>query len=235
MDPELSWEAHISSIINRCFGILIGLMHARHIIPLAVLPRIVDALVLSHVRYCASVYGSASRTNIAKIQRVFNFSARVISGRRKYDHISDVIDDLAWLSAPDYISNWSLFDAWHPLFRKAWFVAVLAFIQSWARMPRHETIPSASLTTCQEQSWKAALCVPSRWIIQPNGDHQRSLQLDYARVQGQNAGCFACPTRIVYISLASGTVSVSVFLCHRFYHALVFLSVFFFNMYWRWS
>ena len=108
MDPELSWEAHISSIINRCFGILIGLMHARHIIPLAVLPRIVDALVLSHVRYCASVYGSASRTNIAKIQRVFNFSARVISGRRKYDHISDVIDDLAWLSAPDYISYFDL-------------------------------------------------------------------------------------------------------------------------------
>ena len=125
-----------------------------------------------------------------------------------------------------YFKLWSLFDAWHPLFRKAWFVAVLAFIQSWARMPRHETIPSASLTTCQEQSRKAALCVPSRWIIQPNGDHQRSLQLDYARVQGQNAGCFACPTRLVYISLASGTVSV--FLCHRFYHALVFLPVFFF-------
>ena len=63
MDPNLSWEAHIDHIINRCFGILIGLMHIRHFIPLNVLPRVVDALVLSHVRYCAPVYGSANRTN----------------------------------------------------------------------------------------------------------------------------------------------------------------------------
>lgn len=43
IDPELSWEAHISSIINRYFGILIGLMHIRQFIPLAVLLRIVGA------------------------------------------------------------------------------------------------------------------------------------------------------------------------------------------------
>ena len=35
---------------------------------------------------------------------VFNFSARVISGRRKYDHISDVLDGLAWLRAPEVIT-----------------------------------------------------------------------------------------------------------------------------------
>ena len=52
MDPELSWEPHIDTVIKHCFGILIGLIHIRHIIPLNILPRIVDALVLSHVRYC---------------------------------------------------------------------------------------------------------------------------------------------------------------------------------------
>ena len=96
MDPEFSWEAHIRCSFNRGFGVFIGLMHVRHIITRAVLPKIVDALVLSHVRYCASVYNSANRTNVAKLQRVFNFSARVLSRRRKYDHIPDVIVDLAW-------------------------------------------------------------------------------------------------------------------------------------------
>ena len=108
MDSELSWQPHINNIIKRCFGILIGLMHIRHIIPLELLPRIVDSLVLSHVRYCASVYGSANRTNVTKLQKVINFSARVISGRRKYDHVSDVIDSLAWLRAPDIISYFDL-------------------------------------------------------------------------------------------------------------------------------
>lgn len=105
MDPELTWEAHINTIINRCFGILIGLMHIRHIVPHSILPRLVDSLVLSHVRYCAPVYGSANRTTIARLQKVFNFSARVISGRRKFDHVSDVLDELAWLRVPEFIAH----------------------------------------------------------------------------------------------------------------------------------
>ena len=105
MDPELTWEAHINTIINRCFGILIGLMHIRHIIPHSVLPRLVDSLVFSHIRYCAPVFGSANRTAIARLQKVFNFSARVISGRRKFEHISDVLEELAWLPAADFIAH----------------------------------------------------------------------------------------------------------------------------------
>ena len=36
---------------------------------------------------------------------MFNFSARVISGRRKFDHISDVLDELEWLRAPDFLAH----------------------------------------------------------------------------------------------------------------------------------
>jgi len=54
------------------------------------------------------MYGSANRTNIAKLQKVLNFSARVISGRRKYDQISDVISELGWLSASDMVSYFNL-------------------------------------------------------------------------------------------------------------------------------
>ena len=78
-DSELSWEPQIDKIIKRCSGILIGLSHIKHIIPLHILPRIVDAWVLSYVRYCAAVLGSANRTNLARLQTVLNFSARLIS------------------------------------------------------------------------------------------------------------------------------------------------------------
>ena len=97
-DSQLSFEPHINHVVNKCFGILVGLMHAKHVLPLHVLPTIVDALVLSHVRYCSQVFGCATKTTLKRLQRVQNFAARVISGRRKYDHISDVIKDLEWLS-----------------------------------------------------------------------------------------------------------------------------------------
>ena len=35
----------------------------------------------------------------ARVQKLLNFGARVISGRRIYEHISDVLKDLQWLSA----------------------------------------------------------------------------------------------------------------------------------------
>ena len=51
----------------------------------------------SVVRYCLSVYGTCGDTQLHRVQKVLNFGARAISGRRKYDHIRDVIKDLQWL------------------------------------------------------------------------------------------------------------------------------------------
>ena len=65
----------------------------------SVLPTLVSSLVISIIRYCLSIYGSCTKRNLTRLQRVINFGARVISGRRRRDHISDVIRDLKWLSA----------------------------------------------------------------------------------------------------------------------------------------
>ena len=108
MDPELSWQSHISALTKRCFGILIGLMHIRHMVPPQILPTLVDALVISHVRYCMPVYGSVNRTGVARIQKILNFAARVVSGRRRYDHVSDVVSELGWLRACDMVSYFDL-------------------------------------------------------------------------------------------------------------------------------
>ena len=73
--------------------------HCRHSLPQYLLLTLVQSLVVSSVRYCISVYGSCNQTQTARIQKLLNFGARVISGRRKYEHISDVMRDLCWLSA----------------------------------------------------------------------------------------------------------------------------------------
>ena len=46
-----------------------------------------------------SIYGTCTKTEIHRIQKIIHFSARVISGRKKFDHISEVLQKLNWLSA----------------------------------------------------------------------------------------------------------------------------------------
>lgn len=103
IDRHLNFQAHVDSVVSRCTGALIALSHARHVIPRSTLPNIIQALVISIVRYCISIYGSCSATQLHRIQKLINFGARVVSGRRRSEHISDVIRDLGWMSAEQLV------------------------------------------------------------------------------------------------------------------------------------
>ena len=72
--------------------------------PTDTIVTVVNALVLSHVRYCLPVYGNCTQKNLYRLEKILNFAARVISGRRKYDHVSDVRNELGCLSAADMSS-----------------------------------------------------------------------------------------------------------------------------------
>ena len=99
IDRHLNYQAHIDSITRKCTGILVALSHARHVIPRRVLKVIVESLAVSVVRYCLSVYDSCGATQGHRIQKILNFCARVVTGRRKFDHIADTFDQLGWLNA----------------------------------------------------------------------------------------------------------------------------------------
>ena len=55
--------------------------------------------VVSSIRYAIVVYGGCGVTQMSRLQRLINFGARVVSGKRKYDHVSEVLKELRWLSA----------------------------------------------------------------------------------------------------------------------------------------
>ena len=107
-DRHLTWDSHVHNISRRCCGILISLSHLRHFLPPETLPDIVTALVLPHVRYCFTVYGNGTAKNLVCIQKILNFAARVISGRRKFDHVSDVQKSLGWLNSSQLFHHQSL-------------------------------------------------------------------------------------------------------------------------------
>ena len=93
-DRHLSWDAHVSDVVRKSVGLLIGLRHLSRYLPRRVLLTIVQGLVISRVRYCISVYGNGSVTNDARLLRVINFAVRVVTGLRKFDHVSHARTDL---------------------------------------------------------------------------------------------------------------------------------------------
>ena len=56
---------------------------------------IINALVFSRLFYCSTVWSNTSQTNLSKLQADQNFACRIVSGKRKFDHISSVW--LRWL------------------------------------------------------------------------------------------------------------------------------------------
>ena len=103
MDRHLTFEDHIHQLVARCTGVLIAMSHAKHVLPSFTVALVIDALVVSAIRYCITIYGTCSKTQLHRIQKLLNFSARVISGRRKYDHISDALKRLKWLRAEQLV------------------------------------------------------------------------------------------------------------------------------------
>ena len=99
MDNYLSFQSHVDHVTSKCTGILLGMMHAKHVVPKSAVVAIVQALVTSIIRYCISVYGTCNATQLHRVQKLLNFGARVVSGRRKHDHVADVLRDLNWLDA----------------------------------------------------------------------------------------------------------------------------------------
>ena len=107
-DRTLNWDAHVTTITRRCFGILSGLSHLRSRLPSSVISALVNTLVLSQVRYCIAIYGNGSKKNLSQIQKIINYGAKVIFGRKKYDHVSDLLRKLCWLSAENLASYHTL-------------------------------------------------------------------------------------------------------------------------------
>ena len=93
-DPTLTFDCHISALTASCISKLPQTNRAKHAFNLDFLAVLIHALVFCKLIYCSAVWSSTSDRNIRKLQHVQNLAARIISGARKFDHISPVLRDL---------------------------------------------------------------------------------------------------------------------------------------------
>ena len=80
----------MADLTKKRFGTLITLSHVLRYLPTDTIVTFVNTLVFSHIRYRLPVFGNCSGKNLRSIDKIINFAARVVSGRRKYDPVADV-------------------------------------------------------------------------------------------------------------------------------------------------
>ena len=98
-DKYLTWDSHVSALVKKCNDILIGLSHVRHQIPTDLVPTLFNALVLSHVPILSRCFWKRIGEKHTAPPKILNFALRTVSGRRKFEHISDVHEELDWSTA----------------------------------------------------------------------------------------------------------------------------------------
>jgi hypothetical protein len=97
-------NSHISKIVSTCFGILRQLRSVARSLPCYVKRQLVQTFVLSRVDYCNVAFAGIPKRQTDRLQAIVNASARIVSGTRKFDHITPVLrDDLHLLRVPERI------------------------------------------------------------------------------------------------------------------------------------
>ena len=76
---------------------------AKHCLDKTSLLTAINALVFSKLYYCSNVWANTIEKNIRKLQAVQNFACRIVSGARKYDHVTPHLKRLSWLPVKDQL------------------------------------------------------------------------------------------------------------------------------------
>ena len=98
IDSSSRLNEQVTQTVSKCIASLSQINRMKYALDRKTQIIIINALVFSRLFYCSCVWGSTSKKNISKLQKVQNFGARIITSSRKYDHISSTkFEELGWL------------------------------------------------------------------------------------------------------------------------------------------
>lgn len=99
LDRTFRYRDQISKYIKNSYINLKKLYPYKNILNQTIKKQLCDTLVLSHFDYCCSVYhGALDSFTAARIQKIQNACVRYIYSLRKYDHISQKLNETGWLN-----------------------------------------------------------------------------------------------------------------------------------------
>ena len=95
---DLSIIDQVGKVVRSCYYNIRQLRTIRSALTQDVLRDAVYALILSRLDYCNALYINYPTCELHRLQMLINTAARVVSGRSKFDHITDFVrNELHWL------------------------------------------------------------------------------------------------------------------------------------------
>ena len=103
LDRDLSMKIHISMILKGGFISLRQMKSIKDLLSIESLKTLASALVLSRINHGNIILAGLPKYQKNRLQSLINTATRLITGTRKYDHISPVLRDLHWLKIDERI------------------------------------------------------------------------------------------------------------------------------------
>ena len=165
------FDSHIDEVCRKVNGTLIYLNRIKDRFDDEMRGMVVQSLALSIINYCLKVWGSTSKQQLQRVQRLQNFAAKVIDGKaKKYDHVSPILDNLQWLTIRQKI-NFDLcvmvFKVLHDLI-PPWLFNLITVGDRRSRQTRFNNDLYVSRTNTDLGKRSFAVQGPSAWNKLPN-------------------------------------------------------------------
>ena len=104
IDKHLSMDTHINTVVAHCYKLLRDIGRIKRFLSQSQIEQILHAVISHRLDYCNSLFICTSKENIVKLQKVQNYAARLISGKRKRDSVSETLKELHWLRVEERIA-----------------------------------------------------------------------------------------------------------------------------------
>jgi hypothetical protein len=97
LDSQLLFSPQIDIILRQSYRFISNIGRIRKFLTVSDIQSIVQAVIISRLDNCNSLFYGIHENELSKLQCLQNSSARLIYGRRKHDHVSDLFYKLHWL------------------------------------------------------------------------------------------------------------------------------------------
>ena len=103
VDDNLSFDDHVSKVVTSCYLILRNLYQIRKLLNKDSAAAAIHAFITSKLDLCDSLFFGMTAQNIAKLQHIQNFAARIVCGRPARSRSLPLLRELHWLTVEQRI------------------------------------------------------------------------------------------------------------------------------------
>ena len=96
-DSELTFAPQINAICSSSYKLLRNLASVRKFLSPDDLRILVQSIIVSRIDNCNSLLYGVLACNLNKLQKLQNACARMIYGKRKFEHVTPLLHELHWL------------------------------------------------------------------------------------------------------------------------------------------